>query len=165
MLITDGAAIILHPIGRIHTPFADSAGTPIQSAGANGAEGTVEVLDEYGAGLQDLAGFERIWLIYHFHRAVAPRLRVRPFLDTAERGVFSTRAPARPNHIGMSPVRLLGIDGNTLRVAGVDMLDGTPLLDIKPYIPAFDCFDAARTGWYGDKTASGIVADRRYQRE
>jgi tRNA-Thr(GGU) m(6)t(6)A37 methyltransferase TsaA len=154
---------LLSPIGLIHTPFRQAMGTPIQSAAAGGSEGFVELYPEFTAGLRDVADFERLWLIYLLDRAAAPQLIVRPYLDTQERGIFATRSPARPNHIGLSAVRLLGVEGNRLRVAGVDMLDGTPLLDIKPYVPSFDCFAGSRAGWYQGKSAEGAVADDRFE--
>jgi tRNA-Thr(GGU) m(6)t(6)A37 methyltransferase TsaA len=150
-------------IGTIHTPFKQATGTPIQSSVANGAEGTIELLAEFAPGLKDLEGFDRIWLIYQFDRASEPQLIVRPYLDPSEHGIFATRSPSRPNKIGMSPVRLLGIQGNLLRIADVDMLDGTPLLDIKPYVPAFDHFTIQRAGWYKDKSTAGAVADDRFE--
>ena len=153
------------PIGTIRTSFKQATETPIQSSVANGAEGTIELLPEFELGLKDLEGFERIWLIYQFDRASEPQLTVRPYLDSAEHGVFATRAPARPNRIGMSPVRLLGIEGNLLRIADVDILDGTPLLDIKPYVPAFDHFTIQRAGWYKDKSTAGAVADDRFEQK
>jgi tRNA-Thr(GGU) m(6)t(6)A37 methyltransferase TsaA len=110
-----------------------------------------------------VAGFDRLWLIYLLDRASAVQLVVRPYLDSEERGVFATRSPARPNAIGLSAVRLLGVEENRLLIAGVDMLDGSPLLDIKPYVPAFDCFNLARAGWYTGKTAAGVVADNRFE--
>ncbi|RLE28089.1 tRNA (N6-threonylcarbamoyladenosine(37)-N6)-methyltransferase TrmO [Candidatus Acetothermia bacterium] len=135
------------PIGVIRTPFADPKGTPIQPAAARGIRGRVEVFPEYAEGLTDLAGFSHLILIYHFHRSGPPRLRARPYLDRRQHGVFATRAPARPNPIGLSVVRLLGIEGNVLQVSDVDIVDGTPLLDIKPYIPQFDAPPEARIGW------------------
>jgi tRNA-Thr(GGU) m(6)t(6)A37 methyltransferase TsaA len=150
-------------IGIIHTPFLQSQGTPIQSSIAGSTEGTIEVYPEFAQGLRDVAGFERLWLIYYFDRAARSQLIVRPYLDSEERGVFATRSPARPNHRGLSAVRLLRLEGNRLTVAGVDMLDGTPLVDIKPYIPDFDHFEATRTGWYDGKSAQGVSADTRFE--
>jgi tRNA-Thr(GGU) m(6)t(6)A37 methyltransferase TsaA len=150
-------------IGVIHTPFQHAKGTPIQSAVAEGAQGVVEVFAEFAAGLRDVANFERLWLIYLLDRASAPQLIVRPYLDTEEHGIFATRSPARPNPIGISAVRLVGVDQNRLHVEDVDMLDGTPLLDIKPYIPAFDSFEGARAGWYQGKSMQGAVADDRFE--
>jgi len=154
----------IRPIGIIHTPFRKTAGTPIQPCAAGGAIGTVEVFHEYQAGLKDLEGFERIWLIYWFHRAAAPKLTIIPFLDNKERGLFSTRAPARPNPLGISAVRLLAIEGNLLNIADVDMLTETPLLDIKPYVTQFDSFRVRRRGWIGKLSADKVVADNRFER-
>ena len=157
------AAITVFPIGVIHTPFQRSEGTPIQSSSANGVQGVVEVFPEFADGLRDLAGFERLWLIYLLDRAAAAKLIIRPYLDTQEHGVFATRSPARPNHLGLSSVRLLGVEQRRLLISDVDMLDGTPLLDIKPYVPEFDCFAATRTGWYAGRSAKGVVADSRFE--
>jgi len=157
-------SLALKVIGKVRSPFAQPAGTPIQSALAKGVEGSVEVYPQFAAGLRDLGGFERIWLLYWFDRSVRGRLVVKPFLDDQERGVFATRAPCRPNPIGLSCVRLLGIDGNRLRIQGVDVLDGTPLLDIKPYVTQFDCFNARRTGWLQGKADGVVAADRRFER-
>ena len=134
-------------IGTIHTPFAEREGTPIQPAGAEGVRGTVEVFPEYVEGLRDVEGFSHVVLLYHFHRSEGYQLQVVPFMDTVPRGVFATRAPRRPNSIGLSVVGLRRIEGAILHVENVDMLDGTPLLDIKPYVPEFDAGPAARTGW------------------
>jgi tRNA (adenine37-N6)-methyltransferase len=152
------------PIGLIHTPFNSATGTPIQGAASNGTEGVVELQPAFIAGLRDLVEFERLWLIYVLDRACEVQLVVHPYMDTEERGVFATRSPARPNHIGLSAVRLLGIEQNRLLIADVDMLDGTPLLDIKPYVPAFDSFKHARAGWYAGKSAADVVADERFER-
>jgi len=134
-------------IGVIHTPHQDTEAMPIQPSGAKGIRGTVEVLPEFAAGLKDLDGFSHVTLIYHLHRARKHRLIVTPFMETEERGVFATRAPSRPNPIGLSTVRLIAVRGNTLEIDGVDMLDGTPLLDIKPYVPEFDSGTEIRLGW------------------
>ena len=155
----------IRPIGIIHTRFRQSQGTPIQSSVAGGSEGIVELMPEFATGLRDLAGFDRVWLLYLFHRSQDAQLMVRPYLDSQERGVFATRSPARPNGIGMSAVRLLAVEDNLLRVADVDMLDGTPLLDIKPYVPAFDHFPVTRIGWYEGKSPMGVVADGRFEAE
>ena len=137
----------LRPIGFIHTPFKHKRDVPIQSS-RSGESGRVEVFPEFQEGLQDLEGFSHIFLLYIFHKSSGYTLRVRPFLDTAERGLFSTRYPARPNPIGLSVVRLRELRGNLLYVDGIDVLDGTPLLDIKPYVPEFDVHTATRTGWH-----------------
>jgi tRNA-Thr(GGU) m(6)t(6)A37 methyltransferase TsaA len=157
------APLTVFPIGVIHTPFQHSEGTPIQSSAANGAQGVIELFPEFSAGLRDVAGFERLWLIYLLDRASAAQLIVRPYLDAQEHGIFATRSPARPNHLGVSPVRLLRVERNRLLIADVDMLDGTPLLDIKPYVPEFDCFEVTRKGWYAGKSAKGVVADSRFE--
>jgi tRNA (adenine37-N6)-methyltransferase len=140
-------AITLSAIGVIRSPFKGPMGTPIQPVFAEGTEGTVEVWPPYAGGLSDLEGFERIWLVFWLHKASPGPLRVVPFRDTTERGVFATRSPCRPNAIGLSCVRLLSVAGNVLTISGVDILDGTPLLDIKPYVPAFDAFPNSRAGW------------------
>jgi tRNA-Thr(GGU) m(6)t(6)A37 methyltransferase TsaA len=137
----------LRPIGTIHSPYTSLAEMPIQPRGALGVVGRVELLPELAEGLRDLAGFSHIYLLYHFHRAPGMRLSVVPFLDTEPRGVFATRAPTRPNPIGLSVVRLREVRGNVLVVENIDVLDGTPLLDIKPYVPAFDHWDVEATGW------------------
>jgi tRNA-Thr(GGU) m(6)t(6)A37 methyltransferase TsaA len=139
--------IEFNPIGVIHSPFTTPQGTPIQPAGALGVAGTVDVKPEYLPGLQDLAGFSHVHLLYYFHLAKPYALKVTPYMDEVERGVFATRAPARPNAIGISVVRLVAIENTRLRVEDIDVLDGTPLLDIKPYVPAFDARPAERIGW------------------
>lgn len=139
--------IEFNPIGVIHTPFTERAGMPIQPPGASGVEGTVEVAEAYRDGLQDLDGFSHIILLYHFHRSRDFKLRVVPFMDSVPRGLFATRAPKRPNPIGLSVVSLDRIDNGVLYVQNVDMLDGTPLLDIKPYVPDFNPSGDVRTGW------------------
>jgi tRNA-Thr(GGU) m(6)t(6)A37 methyltransferase TsaA len=155
------------PIGLIHTPFNQAKGTPIQPRGGEGVEGWVEVFDEFLPGLKDLGRFERIWLVYWFNRAAPANvsLVVTPFLDKRPRGVFATRAPARPNPIGMSAVRLLRVRGNRLTIRDVDILDGTPLLDIKPYIPQFDCFEVARSGWASGADPRKVLADSRFEQK
>jgi len=117
--------------------------------------------------LVDLDGFERIWLIYWFDRSRTPQLSVLPYRDTRERGLFATRVPARINPIGMSAVRLLGVDGTTLRVAEIDILDGTPLLDIKPYVPDYDAYPGARAGWVDAPhiKKDPMCADSRFSKE
>ncbi|MFZ0886847.1 MAG: tRNA (N6-threonylcarbamoyladenosine(37)-N6)-methyltransferase TrmO [Candidatus Binataceae bacterium] len=153
------------PIGVIRTAFREPAGTPIQPSRAGAARGTVEVFREYADGLKDLDGFERVWLIYWLDRAPKPRLLVTPFLDDRERGLFATRAPGRPNAIGISSVRLLRVAGNKLEVAEVDILNGTPLLDIKPYVPEFDCHSVRKSGWFDHAPGHGSVADNRFERK
>lgn len=153
------------PIGVIRSPFAEARGTPIQPSAAEGVRGEVEIFPDFLAGLKDLDGFERIWLVYWFDRAVQPpSLIVRPYLDPTDHGVFATRAPARPNPIGISAVRLLEVRGNRLSVCDLDVLDGTPLLDVKPYVPQFDCFPTSRSGWVADRLVDQAVADNRFQK-
>ena len=139
--------IVYQPIGVVHSPFRDVEGVPIQPTAATGIRGSVEVLPELVEGLQDLDSFSHIVLLYHFHLVRESRLTVTPFLDSRPRGVFAPRAPTRPNPIGLSIVRLLNVEGNILHVENVDIVDGTPLLDIKPYVPEFDHHAAERTGW------------------
>lgn len=137
---------------------------PIQPAGASGIRGRVELFPEYVEGLQDIEGFSHIILLYHFHRSSGFKLTVVPFLDTVPRGVFATRAPHRPNAIGMSVVKLLRVAGEVIEIENVDILDGTPLLDIKPYVPEFDGQTAFRTGWLQKtgKSAKGHRSDGRF---
>lgn len=136
-------------IGVIRTQFTELAGMPIQPAGADESafEGEVIINESLVEGLKDLDGFSHIYLIYHLHRVGETKLSVIPFMDTIERGVFATRSPARPSRLGISIVRLLEVNGNCLKICGADMLDGTPLIDIKPYIQAFDCPDDPSSGW------------------
>jgi len=143
------------PIGIIHSPHKDPRGTPIQPTAAQGVHGQVEILPQYVPGLKDLDGFSHIILLYHFNRVREVRLEVKPFLDDCLRGVFATRAPVRPNPIGLSVVRLVTIQGNMLEIEGVDVLDGTPLLDLKPYVDKFDGRTSERQGWL-DKNISQL---------
>ncbi len=140
-----------HPIGIIHTPYKTPEGTPIQPPVSGGAEARVEVFAQYAAGLADLEEFSNIYLIYHFHLSKKFSLKVKPFLDDEFHGLFATRAPSRPNAIGLSIVELIGIEKNLLYVKNIDILDGTPLLDIKPYIPGFDVRKVHKIGWLGKK--------------
>jgi tRNA-Thr(GGU) m(6)t(6)A37 methyltransferase TsaA len=134
-------------IGVIRSGHLAVEETPIQPAYAKGCKGRAEIFPEFAEGLRDLEGFSHVYLIYHFHRAGPARLIVKPFLQDVERGVFATRAPCRPNAIGLSVVELVCREGNVLHLEGVDILDGTPLLDIKPYTAKFDRFDTTRNGW------------------
>lgn len=154
----------LKPIGWIHSPHREATGTPIQPRWANGIEGTVKLFPEFAAGLRDLDGFERVWLLFWCDRARPAQLEVIPYRDTQMRGVFATRAPSRPNPIGLSSVRLLAVEGATLRVADLDVLDGTPLLDIKPYLPDCDVFPVERIGWWAE-ARHAPAADNRFSRE
>ena len=141
----------MRPIGVIHSPFTDKSQTPIQASRSQ-AIGLVEVDPQYAAGLQDLEGLSHIFLIYVFHCSTGYDLLVKPFLDDQLRGLFATRYPCRPNPIGLSVVELLSRHENQLEILGVDVLDGTPLLDIKPYLPEFDVRNPVRTGWYAQRS-------------
>jgi tRNA-Thr(GGU) m(6)t(6)A37 methyltransferase TsaA len=158
--------VTYRPIGVIRSPFVDTEGMPIQPSGAQGVTGKVELEPEFADGLKDLNGFSHIILIYHFHLSKGQSLEVKPFLDDALRGVFATRAPRRPNSIGISVVKLIRIEGQTLSIEDVDVLDGTPVLDIKPHVPEFDCRHGARIGWLAGKVglASSIAADGRFEK-
>ncbi len=142
------APITFRPIGVVHSSHKLAEQTPIQPVYAKGVQGRAEILPEFVDGLRDLEGFSHLFLIYSFHRASSPRLMVKPYLDDEERGVFATRAPCRPNSIGMSIVRLVSREENLLHLEDVDILDGTPLLDIKPYVTRFDYREGARCGWH-----------------
>jgi tRNA (adenine37-N6)-methyltransferase len=143
---------VMLPIGIIRTPFTQPQGMPIQPVFSQ-ETGRVEVLPEYAEGLQDLEAFSHVILIYALHRSEGYSLRVKPFLDDVARGLFATRYPCRPNPIGLSTVRLLSRRDNVLEVEGIDVLDGTPLLDIKPYVPEFDSKADAYAGWYDSRPA------------
>jgi tRNA-Thr(GGU) m(6)t(6)A37 methyltransferase TsaA len=138
---------------------------PIQPNGARGVRGTVEIFSEYAEGLVDLDGFSRVILIYAFHSSGSYDLKIIPFLDTKVRGVFATRAPKRPNPIGLSVVRLIEVQGSVLIIKDIDILDGTPLLDIKPYVPAFDAYPDASCGWLETAAhgAGSFRADERFR--
>jgi tRNA-Thr(GGU) m(6)t(6)A37 methyltransferase TsaA len=157
--------IRLTEIGRIHSAFVQATGTPIQPYRAGDAPGYVNLRPEFVEGLEGLAGFDRIWLIYWFHRAAAARMSVIPYRDTVAHGLFATRVPARPNAIGMSCVRLLSIEGCILHLSGVDILDDTPLLDIKPYVPQYDNYPVQRCGWLDTVPDKPVVADDRFERK
>lgn len=163
--VNDEGMVKLKPIGTIHSPFTDLVGMPIQPAGGVGVQGTVEVFPKYEPGLKDLDGFSHIVLLYVFHRSHGFQLQVVPFMDTKPRGLFATRAPKRPNPIGLSVVQLDRIEGCTLHVRNIDILDGTPLLDIKPYVPDFDSPTQVRTGWLDEvrQAVGEWQSDDRFQ--
>ena len=140
--------IEMKPIGTIHTPFTEKDKTPIQPIFSPDSKGTIELLPEYADGLKDIAELSHVILLYHFHREDSYSLHVKPFLDDTERGVFATRHFKRPNFIGISIVRLDSVHQNILEISEVDILDGTPLLDIKPYVMEFDVRNGCRQGWY-----------------
>jgi tRNA-Thr(GGU) m(6)t(6)A37 methyltransferase TsaA len=139
------------PIGIVHTPYTTPVGMPVQTVAAAGVAGTIELDPEWAAGLKDLAAFSHLILVTHLHQVSGYSLEVVPFLDDRPHGVFATRSPRRPNPIGLSIVRLVDITGCTLHVEDVDMVDGTPLLDIKPFVPALDHRETDRIGWFSDR--------------
>lgn len=153
------------PIGYVRSPFKDPSGMPIQNRGGKGIEGTVEVLDEFVEGISDLEGFSHILLLCHLHRSNGYDLKVVPFLDDVVRGVFSTRAPRRPNPIGLHVVRLERVEGNVLYIKDLDMIDGTPVLDIKPYFPMVGEGEEIRTGWIEGKHKrfDSEISDKRFK--
>jgi tRNA (adenine37-N6)-methyltransferase len=161
----DEMKINYQAIGVIHSPFKAIEGMPIQPVGAQEVTGTVEVFPEFSAGLNDLDGFSHIILLYHFHRSRGYDLCVVPFMDTIPRGLFATRSPKRPNPIGISVVKLIRRENSILHVQNLDILDGTPLLDIKPYVPEFDQHPAERIGWLAEAkgAASRTKADNRFR--
>ena len=156
--------ITFRPIGIIQTPFKDKKGMPIQPSGAKGVRGTINIRAEYTDGLKDLEGFSHIILIYHFHLSKDYSLTVTPFLDDQPRGVFATRAPKRPSSIGLSIVKLNAVKGNVLDIENVDIIAGTPLLDIKPYVPEFDAQVEVETGWLAKaaKRIKQTKSDKRF---
>jgi len=145
--MVEASSIVFRPIGIVRSEHREAAKTPIQPAYAKDCLGRAEIFPEFAEGLRDVEGFSHLYLIFHLDRAGPARLAVKPFLQDVERGVFSTRAPCRPNAIGLSIVRLMRRDGNVLHLDAVDILDGTPLLDIKPYTARFDCIPGTRNGW------------------
>jgi len=151
--------VTYHPIGVIRSPFRELQGMPIQPTSEGSAPGSVEIFPDFVDGLKDLEGFSHVILLYHFHQVRRLTLIVTPFLDSEPHGVFATRAPTRPNPIGLSIVKLLRIEGNTLHIENLDVLDGTPLLDLKPYVPEFDCQPNARIGWL-EQAKGGIRTAR-----
>lgn len=157
-------SIVFNPIGNIQTPFKAKQNMPVQPQAAKGVVGKVVLNEELVPALADLDGFSHIILIYQFHKSDGFNLQVIPFLDTQKRGLFATRAPKRPNPIGLSVVKLLNIKHNIVTIENVDMLDGTPLLDIKPYVPDFDSEEHISIGWLSDKTKQldTTKSDNRY---
>jgi len=151
--------ITYKPIGVIHSPFKEPKGTPIQPAAAKGINGIVEIFPEYAEGLKDIEGFSHIILLYHFHLSKEAALIVKPYMDSEAHGVFAMRGPSRPNPIGISVVRLVKVEGNTLHIQDVDIVDGTPLLDIKPYVREFDAREVEKVGWL-EKNVHKLSASR-----
>ncbi len=156
----------IQQIGTIHTPFKEQKGTPIQPKMGKDIAGTIGIFDEFVPALRDLDGFSHIILLFYLHKSEGFNLEVVPYMDDKKRGLFATRAPRRPSPIGLSIVRLVKVDGNLLHIKDVDILDGTPLLDIKPYVPAFDEPQEIRTGWLEKRAhkASDKKADDRFDK-
>jgi tRNA-Thr(GGU) m(6)t(6)A37 methyltransferase TsaA len=156
-----GDRMKLKPIGVIHTPYKRDGEVPFQAYKSEEI-GEIEVFKEYEEGLKDIEGFSHLIILYMFHKSVKRSVKrehhlesrgllVKPYLDDTLRGLFATRSPNRPNPIGLTIVELLERKGNVLKVRGIDMLDGTPLLDIKPYVPKFDRRDRVKIGWLEGK--------------
>ncbi len=152
--------INIKPIGIINTPHKRPKGMPIQGKFKSGVTGTARLFPEYKAGLKDIEGFSHIILIYHFNRSKEEKLTGRPFLEDTEHGIFAIRSPHRPNHIGFSIVKLKSVKGSTLTFSEVDILDGTPLLDIKPYVKHFDSRDKVKNGWIDKHFKTGKIPKR-----
>jgi len=161
--MTAAMKIEYRPIGIVHSPFNNIEGVPIQPSRAKGVLGSVEVHPQFVEGLADLDGFSHIILLCHFHQSQGYRLKVVPFLDTELRGLFATRAPKRPNPIGLSVVKLLGIEENFISIECVDLLEGTPVLDIKPYVLEFDRREKVRVGWLETVGNQSAVSDDRFR--
>ena len=157
--------IAFTPIGVVRSPFTSEVGMPIQSVAAESVEGHIELDPAYAPGLADLEGFSHLWLLCYLHRSKESALVVTPFLDDQPHGVFATRSPRRPNPISISIVRLLRVEGHVLHVVDLDLIDGTPVLDIKPYVPTFDVRDTTRIGWYEGKVerVHNVRSDGRFQ--
>jgi tRNA (adenine37-N6)-methyltransferase len=159
--------LVYTPIGTIYSEHVAADETPIQPVFAKGCSGRAEILPEFAEGLRDLEGFSHVYLIYHFHQAGPAKLTVKPFLQDVEHGIFATRAPRRPNAIGLSVVELVRREGNVLYFNGVDILDGTPLLDIKPYTAKFDRIETTRNGWQDevDEETARVRGKRDFRAE
>lgn len=154
----------IQPIGVIKTPYKKLEGMPIQPTGAKDVKGIVLVNEEFEDGLKDVEGFSHLILLYLFHKSKGYSLEVKPFLDDNIKGLFSTRAPRRPNPIGLSVVKLIKRNHNILDIQGIDVIDGTPLIDIKPYVPGFDAKAPVKTGWLekNQEKANSVRSDRRF---
>lgn len=165
--------LVCHPIGVVRSPFVEAKGSPIQPSGARGAQGRIELLPRFAAGLSDLSGFSHLYLLYHFHKSSGFELLVTPFMEGGQgrgtpRGLFATRAPRRPNPVGLSVLRIdrVEAEAGVVHVLDIDLLDGTPVLDIKPYVPAFDApHGEVRAGWIdaSGRDAAAMRADGRFQ--
>ena len=154
--------IIFRPIGIVKTEFESKRGIPVQVVHGSDKTGRVEIYEQYVEGLKDLDDFSHIHLLYHFHNHKDYKLTVIPYLDTIPRGLFSTRAPKRPNGIGMSLVEVIKVRGNIIEFRGVDMINNTPLLDIKPYFPLIDTREGAKCGWFDKLEKKNVISDNRF---
>jgi tRNA-Thr(GGU) m(6)t(6)A37 methyltransferase TsaA len=152
--------IILHPIGVIHSPYNNSEDIPIQGRFKGDVEAWVELKDKYVKGLKDLDKFSHAILLYYFHKSDKENIERKPFLEDDKHGIFAIRSPNRPNHIGLSVVKIKNIVENKLYFTQVDMIDGTPLLDIKPYIKYFDCRENVVSGWLDKHFKNGKIPDK-----
>lgn len=156
--------IKFQPIGVVRSPFQEQQGTPIQPVYAQNARGKVEIFEPYREAMKDLEGFSRVWLIYYFDRAKTWKPMVMPYRDVKQRGLFATRAPARPNAIGISAVKLVSVADDAIEVEEIDILDGTPVLDIKPYVPMFDSYPNEKAGWLDNDSVNKKTADERFDK-
>jgi len=152
--------ITVQPIGIIHSLYTETKGIPIQGAFDDKTEAWIELRGEYADGLKDLDGFSHATLIYYFHRSRREEIEGRPFLERETHGIFAIRSPHRPNHIGLSVVKIKSIQDNLMHFTEVDVLDGTPLLDIKPYVKYFDSRDNVISGWLDKHFADGKIPDQ-----
>ncbi|MFH1830626.1 MAG: tRNA (N6-threonylcarbamoyladenosine(37)-N6)-methyltransferase TrmO [Pseudomonadota bacterium] len=153
-------SITIHPIGVIRTPYKEPEGIPIQGKFKDDVTGKAELFPEYKEGLKDIEGFSHVILIYYFDRAREERLVGRPFLEEDEHGIFAIRSPTRPNRLGLSVVKLIGVEGSAIVFSEVDILDNTPLIDIKPYVSYFDACEGVRNGWIEKHLRDGTPIDR-----
>ena len=155
--------VTFSPVGIVHSPHKELAGMPVQPPAASSFTGEIEIFPEFAEGLLDIEGFSRLMVFYHLHKSSGPLLSAVPFLDTKPHGVFASRIPRRPNALGFSVVRLISRKGCILEIGDVDILDGTPVLDIKPYVPEFDAYPHESSGWFAGKL-SGISEKRSDER-
>lgn len=158
--------ITINPIGIIHTPYNSIENMPIQPLAAEGVKGYIELFPQYMEGLTDLEEFSHITLVYHFHKINNYDLLVKPFMDTKKHGIFATKSPKRPNAIGLSTVKLLGIEKNIIQIEMVDMLNGTPLIDIKPFFEKFDNRTGTKSGWLDNQLTipiNELRSDERFK--
>ncbi len=162
--MTSGEIIEFKALGVVESRFEKQEGTPIQGRMAPEETACIRIYDEFAAGLKDIEGFSHIYVFFKFDRVAGSKLLIKPYLDTVEHGVFATRSPLRPNPLGMTIVKLERVEGNCLYVSGVDILNGSPVLDIKPYIPDFDYHQPDRIGWYQEKNKKDglVLADDRF---